>query len=226
MPSTPQLPSPNGKNGSADAVTAPSRRLIRVKPQDRHPPEVASARSYLRRGLPSIYHEDEFGMRFVQGFEKTLDPIMAILDSLPAYFDPATCPPDGLELIASWLGVRLNKAQPIEQQRRQVGRATELYRRRGTLRGLELMLEVTFEPLKFRVKDPGKAVWSKSEKAVKAARPIFDVYCDEVVTESMKSRIENRIEEFKPVQMSFRLHIETKPGEEEQVDEQGPGAEA
>ena len=42
-----------------------------------------------------------------------LDPIVAILDGLPAHFDPDLAPRDILDLLAAWLGVDLDESQPI-----------------------------------------------------------------------------------------------------------------
>ena len=74
-------------------------------------PPVASTRAYLRNGLPSLYQDGDFGMRFVGALEELLDPIVAILDSLHSHFDPNHAPPDILALLAAWLGVDLDETQ-------------------------------------------------------------------------------------------------------------------
>jgi hypothetical protein len=74
-------------------------------------PEVASAREYLRSGLPSIYREkDSFGMRFLYGLERVLDRHVAIIDSLGAYLSPQLAPPEMVDAIAGWLGLALDDA--------------------------------------------------------------------------------------------------------------------
>ena len=50
-------------------------------------------------------------MRFVGALEELLDPIVAVLDALPAHFDPDHAPRDILDLLASWLGVDLDESQ-------------------------------------------------------------------------------------------------------------------
>ena len=52
---------------------------------------------YLRGGLPAVYQEGDFGMRFVGALEPMLDPIVALLDALPAHFDPDLAPRDVLD---------------------------------------------------------------------------------------------------------------------------------
>ena len=66
-------------------------------------PQVASSRAYLRNGLPSLYQDGDFGMRFVGALEELLDPIVAILDSLHYHFDANHAPADILNLLAAWL---------------------------------------------------------------------------------------------------------------------------
>jgi hypothetical protein len=74
-------------------------------------PEVATAREYLRSGLPSIYRDkDSFGMRFLYGLERVLDRQVAIVDSLGAYLSPRLAPPEMVDAIAGWLGLALEDA--------------------------------------------------------------------------------------------------------------------
>lgn len=63
-------------------------------------PRNASARRYLRSGLPSIYQEGDFGMRFVGALEQLLDPLVGTLDGLPAHFEPSLVEGDQLQLLA------------------------------------------------------------------------------------------------------------------------------
>ena len=68
-------------------------------------PPVAEMRRVLRSQLPALYQENDFGQRFVGGLEGVLDPVLALLDSLPAHLDPDLAPQDMLDLLAGWLGV-------------------------------------------------------------------------------------------------------------------------
>ena len=51
-------------------------------------------------------------MRFLAALEGVLDPIVAVLDTLPAHFDPELAPLDILDLAIEWLGLEHNEAQP------------------------------------------------------------------------------------------------------------------
>ena len=89
-------------------------------------PPAASARRYLRRGLPAIYQEGDFGMRFVGALETLLDPVVATLDNLPARFDTDLTDRRTLGLIAAWLGVELDESWPEDRQRELVKRQAEV----------------------------------------------------------------------------------------------------
>ena len=57
--------------------------MMQLSPGPKETPPVASTRAYLRNGLPSLYQDGDFGMRFVGALEELLDPIVAILDGAP-----------------------------------------------------------------------------------------------------------------------------------------------
>src|SRR6187551_3492455 len=145
-------------------------------------PPVASSRAYLRNGLPSLYQDGDFGMRFVGALEELLDPIVAVLDGLPKHFDPNHAPRDILELMSAWLGVDLDESQELRHQREMVRRAAELARRRGTVGGLELALALHFPGVPLRVEDNGGVHWA-SNPAPENKSHSFIVYCDKAVEE-------------------------------------------
>ncbi|MGD9570314.1 MAG: phage tail protein [Thermoleophilia bacterium] len=169
-------------------------------------PAVASARGYLRAGLPSIYQEGDFGMRFVSALETLLDPIVATLDNLPAHFDSRLTDPGILELLAAWLGVELDESWPQERRRELVRMSSELSRRRGTRAGLEQALRIAFPDLPLRVEDDGGVVHAGSPADLPAAPPPrFVVYCDVPLEEP--AGLARMIEIMKPVHVQYRLRI-------------------
>ena len=62
-------------------------------------------------------------MRFVGALETLLDPIVAMLDTLPAHFDPDIAPLDVVDLLAAWLGLELDESQELKHQRELVRRS-------------------------------------------------------------------------------------------------------
>ena len=87
----------------------------------------------LGAGLPAVYQdEDPFVMRMTRAFDELLAPVIATLDNLSAYFDPALAPEDFVDWLAEWVGMELDDNWPVELRRAVVASATDLLGRRGT----------------------------------------------------------------------------------------------
>jgi phage tail-like protein len=181
--------------------------MVRMASAPKGTPPVASTRAYLRNGLPSLYQDGDFGMRFVGALEELLDPIVAVLDGLPSHFDPNHAPRDVLELLAAWLGVDLDESQELRHQREMVRRAAELGRRRGTVKGLELALALHFPNVPLRVEDNGGVHWASKPAPAEKAPQNFIVYCDKPVEETLQAAIARCIEQYKPVHATYRLRV-------------------
>ena len=181
--------------------------MVRLSAGTKPTPQVASSRAYLRAGLPAVYQESDFGMRFIGGLEELLDPIVAVLDALPAHFNPDHAPRDVLNLLAAWLGVDLDESQEIRHQREMVRRAADLGRKRGTVAGMELALSLAFPDVPLRIEDEGGVRWSLDQHPVDAPPPSFVVYCDKPVAEEVQAGIARCIEQHKPVGTSYRLRV-------------------
>lgn len=186
-------------------------------------PRPASNRAYLRAGLPAVYQEQDFAMRFVGAFEEVLDPIVAVMDTLAAHFDPDLAPLDILELMTAWLGVRHNQAQSAPELRALVHRAAELARLRGTHAGLELALKLNFPSLALRVEDEGGIRFSSDSELPNAKAPSFVVYCDEAIPKEEAASVARVIEAVKPAHVGFRLRTK-RPKQKQSADEQGKDA--
>jgi phage tail-like protein len=181
--------------------------MVRLSAGTKATPQVASSRAYLRAGLPAVYQESDFGMRFIGALEELLDPIVAVLDALPAHFDPDHAPRDILGLLASWLGADLDESQDIRHQREMVRRAADLGRKRGTVAGLELALSLAYPDVPLRIEDQGGVRWSLDQHPVDAPPPSFIVYCDKPVAEEVQAGIARCIEQHKPVGTQYRLRV-------------------
>src|ERR671921_2440375 len=118
--------------------------MVKLAQGTKETPPVASSRAYLRSALPAVYQDGDFGMRFIGALETLLDPIIAVLDALPAHFSADHAPRDVLDLLSAWLGVDLDESQTPAQRREMVRKAAELGRRQGTRAGLELALSLAF----------------------------------------------------------------------------------
>jgi phage tail-like protein len=181
-------------------------RAAAEKGQQTNPTPVTNRR-YLRSGLPEIYQEQDFAMRFVAALEGVLDPVVALLDTLPAHFDPELAPLDLLDLATKWLGLEHNEAQPAAQLRNVVRRTAELGRLRGTRAGIDMALQLNFPHLPLRVEDGGGVVVSTGGDLPAPSPPSFVVYCDRTITQEEAAEVARVIEAMKPVHVGFRLRI-------------------
>ena len=109
--------------------------------------------------LPALFHEDEFAQRFTTAFDDVLAPIFSTLDNLDAYLDPAVAPLDFVELLASWVGVELDETWPEARRRELVSQAVELYRWRGTVRGLAALVTI-YAGVEPEIEESGGTAWS------------------------------------------------------------------
>lgn len=109
--------------------------------------------------LPAIYFEDPFAMRFAEGLDTLLGPLLITLDCLPAYFDSWLTPEDFLGWLAHWVGAELTGDESVAVRREAIATAVFMHRRRGTARGLaaavRLATGVTPE-----IEESGGSAWS------------------------------------------------------------------
>jgi phage tail-like protein len=91
--------------------------------------------------MPGIYQEDGLSQRLMSAYDEVLAPVFVTLDSIDAYFDPSLAPEDFVEWISSWVGFALDEKWSLERRRTVVAAAVELYRWRGTKKGLRLAVE-------------------------------------------------------------------------------------
>jgi phage tail-like protein len=197
--------------------------MVKLSTGTKETPPVASSRAYLRSALPAVYQDGDFGMRFIGALEELLDPIVGVLDALPAHFDPDHAPRDVLNLLAAWLGLDLDESQELRYQRELVRRASELGRKRGTVRGLELALELSFPDVPLRVEDQGGVHWTldgpgepNGNRPVVAPPQSFVVYCDKPVPEETQAAIARCIEQYKPVHTTYRLRVKAPKNKDQQ----------
>jgi phage tail-like protein len=103
-------------------------------------------RGYLEH-LPAIYRRsDAVGRNLVRDvcfvFEHMFDSVDTNLTDGWRFYDPHVAPPEFLQWLSHWTAFTIDLDWPEEQKRALVKRAVDLYRIRGTKRGLALFLKL------------------------------------------------------------------------------------
>ena len=99
-------------------------------------------RSLYLNFLPDLYREVDFIGRFLKIFEQAFEPAVQALDVFWAYLDPFTTPKALLPFLAHWVAWPVDPRWSHQKQRRLIRQAMEIYRWRGTRRGLRLYLHL------------------------------------------------------------------------------------
>jgi phage tail-like protein len=115
--------------------------------------------------LPGIYQEDLTTQRFTMGFDDVLAPIFATLDCLEAYVDPWLAPEDFLVWLSGWVGVTIDEGWPLDRTRAFIANIAEVYRWRGTVRGLRAELAI-YTGGDVEISETGAVMWSRSPGAM------------------------------------------------------------
>jgi phage tail-like protein len=116
----------------SEAVTATEEKPVKLPVRE----------SRLLDYLPAVYREDPLMRQFLLIFEDILDPLENTVDNLALYFDPLLVPESLLPWLGAWVDLALDPGWPLERRRMLVKNAAELYRWRGTRRGLAEYLKI------------------------------------------------------------------------------------
>lgn len=201
--------------GAAVALAAPAPRAgVRRLPGNRPPRQQPSGaavtlpESSAMRYLPPCYQDNLFLQRFLLIFESVLEPVEQIIDQINLYFDPRTAPADLLPWLASWFDLTLDKSWSVEQHRRLIESAAELYRWRGTRRGLSdyLAIYTGAPPL---IYEPGDGPGRLTDLPAHTFLVIVEVENPALVNEALLKQI---IAAQKPAHTSCILKITQRAG--------------
>lgn len=114
--------------------------------------------------LPAIYQEDDLARALTSVFDDAIAPIVATLDNVAAYLDPALTPDDFLDWLAGWVGIVPDETWTVERRRALVALAVQLYRNRGTAGGLAMHVRLVTGG-DVGIGDSGGATWSRTPGA-------------------------------------------------------------
>jgi phage tail-like protein len=102
--------------------------------------------SYAEHYLPAIYREEpgpaSFMDRFLANFEGFYTTLEDKIEHSAILFDPRTAPADTLSWLACWFGLALDPLWEESRRRFFIRHADELFRRRGTVPGVEIAVRL------------------------------------------------------------------------------------
>jgi phage tail-like protein len=172
-------------------------------------PTPAYTREYLRGGLPAVYGEpadDEgtapFAMRFLGALENVLDPIVAMLDLLPAHLDLRIAPDDIVLVLGTWLGLEFDRALDADARRRLTLDATTITRTRGTVSGIRHVLELAFPEVPgVDVEDSGGVTYGEElpKEVPPEDGPAILISCPAAAPPEKRKAIRRVVEGLKPL---------------------------
>jgi phage tail-like protein len=100
----------------------------------------------LVRRLPRTYSRDvavaSFLRRYLALFDGVLDDLQGRAEARATLLDPYAAPEEALPWLASFLGMTLDERWPLAARRQLIDEGPELWRTRGTIRGLTRFLEL------------------------------------------------------------------------------------
>ena len=156
--------------------------------------------------MPAIYQEDEFTQRWLAGFDEVIAPVLCTLDNVDRYFDPDLAPADFVAWLAGWVGLAVEDTWTEETLRRVVKQAVELYRWRGTVRGLAEIV-AAYAGVDPEIIDSGGSSWSLTPDGL----PPGDGTCTLLVRVHGSSIDERRLDRLiaaaKPVHVTHRVEL-------------------
>jgi phage tail-like protein len=164
--------------------------------------------------LPAVFQDNDTLIKsWCAGLDGVLAPIIATLDCLPDYFNPATTPDDVLGWLATWIGLRLVDREP--RQRELVAAGVNMLRWRGTVRGvhdaIKALLDVDVE-----ISESGGSKWSTSPGSPLPGRPEARILVRLDVNDTAAvdvRQLDDLIASIKPVHVAHEIErIHNAPG--------------
>jgi phage tail-like protein len=195
-------------------------------------------RGYMEH-LPAIYRRsDAVGRNLVRElcfvFEHMFDSVERNLEGGWRFYDPHVAPVDFLDWLSGWTAFTLDLDWPEEQKRALIKRAVDLYRIRGTKRGLTLFLKLftghepdiqenTWPFKGFRIEGEGAETGARVALDSVILPPVDLAHCFVVtmpirfddVTPELVIRIHHIIQLEKPAHTHYYLKFAEEKGEVE-----------
>lgn len=92
--------------------------------------------------LPAHFQENGVLGAFLLPFERHMDTLSDIVEHIAEVFDPSLTEPEFLPWLATWVSLALDPDWDEARRRELIAKAVDLYRHRGTVRGLKEYLKI------------------------------------------------------------------------------------
>ncbi|MFF3690531.1 phage tail protein [Streptomyces sp. NPDC002187] len=152
--------------------------------------------------LPGVYADDDLVQRLTDALDEVLAPVLGVLDSLPAYFDPRLAPDDFVALLAAWVGAE-----------GEVHGAVPAHATRGTAKGLAEQIRQVFGVTP-EIEESGGTVWSATALTPLpgAPQPHLTVRLRVPGTESVdEAAVSALVARNRPVHLPFTVQVVAEP---------------
>jgi len=141
--------------------------------------------------LPARYRaQDKTG--FLKGLASLFGDMLAEcedkIDGIHDHLSPERAGPEFLPWLSSWVALQLDETWPLEKRRQLIREALELYRWRGTIRGIRRFVEI-YTGLVPDIVEPFKTFWRVGVRSTvgedtRVSAPGLDPHCFSVIVNS------------------------------------------
>ena len=150
-------------------------------------------RDHLYDSLPAVYRgEDKTGFlhRLLSVFGDELAGVEDLVDDIHNRLSPERAPEEFLPWLASWVALTLDETWPVDKRRRLIREALELYKWRGTIRGIMTIVEI-HTGLVPEIVEPFKRGWQVGVRSTVEVDTLIeaedgDPHCFSVVVHSFE----------------------------------------
>lgn len=159
--------------------------------------------------MPALYQEDPFAQAWLSGLDDVLAPIFSSIDNFVAYLDPDLAPPDFLDWLATWMGLVADETWPVERRRAFVSSASQLYRMRGTAKGLAAHVQI-FSEGEVAILERGATAWSVTNGAPLPGSNGFDMVVRVTVADPSTvdaAKLDALVAAAKPAHLTHKVEV-------------------
>lgn len=159
--------------------------------------------------MPAVYRSDPLAQLLCQAFDEELAPVLATLDGLTAYLDPATTPVDMLDWLAAWIGLTFDGHVDAVRKRELIVAGAQLLPWRGTVKSIQAAVNSVFNQ-EAEVIESGSVTWS-TEPGVEPAGDDVPMLLVRLISDAPdgvdRRRLDAVVAAVKPAHLPHRVEV-------------------